>query len=273
MNAPLQRPAPVADPNDLEPFRTMLRAVEALVLILNDQGVIEDCNETCEAVGGFPIRELAGRTFVHAFAAQGDEAAVLSCLEQVSAGGALEKAESMLLTKSGERRRIRWSGSRLGDPAEASSRLLLTGIDITREHEAVEELVKTQEVAGRLQSKLSVLSATYDLGDDPDADRRSERRRPFARRLRVAPLDDKTLPGEEAFVTVMSRDISARGLAFYVESPPAAQGFLIELGTGEHEFCLTASVQHVTLDQTSDVRRFLVGCKFTGRVESGRTRA
>jgi PAS domain S-box-containing protein len=247
-------------------MRQLLQAVEALVITLSPKGEIVDCNGTCEEVGGFSAAELVGRNVANAFAVQEESDLFQRRLSDLAAGDPSSKFETFLFTKRGDRKRIRWSGVQLEVADRPYRMLLLTGIDITREYEANERLARSEENAARLQEKLIRISSKYNLSDETGVERRSERRLNFPRQQRIAPMENNRLPAADKFFMVEFRNVGAQGCAFFLEAPPTTREYVVELGNGANAIHLTAEVRHATLARTADTQRYLVGCKFTGRV-------
>lgn len=248
--------------------RKLLHSIEALVVTLTADGKIDDCNTTCQTISGFRLTELIGRNVTNAFAAAEEIALMQEKIDQMAAGEAVDRFDTFLLTKQGERKRIRWSGVVLDTPDEPKPALLLTGIDVSREFDAVGQLSKSEATTAKLQLKLMRLSEKYHDTGGIDIDRRSERRLSYPRRQRIAPLKDGVLPREDQFFVVECRNIGARGFGFFMDHPPGAREYVAELGNPAHSLYLTVEVKHATLARSADRDRYLVGCQYIGRVTS-----
>jgi PAS domain S-box-containing protein len=247
-------------------MRQMLHSIDALVLTLSADGKIRDCNLTCAAVTGFSPAELVGRNIASAFSVAEEVATMRANIDRLLAGDDIDKFETYLLTKSGDRKRVRWSGILLETPGEPKPPLLLTGIDTTREFEAIDRMNKAEATTARLQQKLKRLNERYHDTGDHDIERRTERRLPYPRRQRIAPYQKGELPHEDQFFVVECRNIGARGIAFFLDNPPNSRTYIVELGNGPHVIYLSAEVKHATLSRSAEKDRYLVGCQFGGRI-------
>ena len=250
---------------DQSTVETLLEAVESLIVTLTGEAIIDDCNLTCERIGGYPIHELKGRSFASAFLAPEEAETVLDRLGEVAQGKPAGKFDSYLLTRQSQRRRIRWSCMNLGSE-DAGSLLFLTGIDVTEEHDMRTQLREERRTVSKLERRLAVLSDTGTPGD-VRSDRRMERRRPYAQQQLVAPVIGDRLPPLSAFAPIECYNIGAQGLAFLVERVPTFERLVVALSAEETTIHLMANVRHVTRAVDSSPRKYLVGCQFSGRVE------
>ncbi|HEY2841073.1 MAG TPA: diguanylate cyclase [Pirellulales bacterium] len=98
-------------------------------------------------------------------------------------------------------------------------------------------------------------------------DRRNQPRRPFPTNQFVAPYVEGRLPTRETFVQVRCHDISSGGFSFLLPQPPDFDLFVVALGMPPNVTYLTGRVMHTTPSPPGHESQFLVGCRFTGRVE------
>jgi hypothetical protein len=106
-------------------------------------------------------------------------------------------------------------------------------------------------------------------GAQPRADdeRRSRRRRRFTGTQMVAPYIDGREPADRDFTAVRFRDISEQGFSYLATQPPECDALVVVLGDPPAATYLTAMVCHCTSVGTPGRPRYLVGCRFTGRIE------
>ena len=266
---PLAPPASAANELFGDPaVRQLLQSIEALVLVLSRTGDIYDCNGTCERVSGFPGEQLVGRNIAGALAHGKEPEVLLGQITDLAQGTRNGRFESFILTKDGDTRRIRWSGVCIDTPAQPGGMLLLTGIDITRQYDAEKRLAESAEITAQLHKKLVQIEEKYNHGANVPIERRAERRILFPRRQRIAPFVHRNLPTEDEFFRVECRDIGARGLGFYLDAKPAADQYIVELGSRDNAIYLTAAVKHSTLALSEGGERYLIGCHYTGRLTS-----
>ncbi|HVX62073.1 MAG TPA: diguanylate cyclase [Pirellulales bacterium] len=97
-------------------------------------------------------------------------------------------------------------------------------------------------------------------------DRRNQPRRPFPTNQFIAPYAEGQMPTREMFRQVPCHDISAGGFSFLSPDPPDFEQFVVALGVPPNVTYLTAKVVHTTVTDSGPVPMFLVGCRFTGRI-------
>jgi diguanylate cyclase len=105
------------------------------------------------------------------------------------------------------------------------------------------------------------------------ADRRRRKRLAYRRTQFVAPYSGQGKPDLQAFRQVQVRDISQTGFSFFAREAPETPFLVAALGDAPKITYLTAEVAHTTQISTGDTSAFLVGCRFTGRVETDPTPA
>lgn len=84
---------------------------------------------------------------------------------------------------------------------------------------------------------------------------------------RIAPMRNGAAPAPAAFQAVLFRDISTGGFSFYAPQRPASMEIAVALGAEPNLLYFTARVAHVHDASLDDERQYLVGCRFTGRIE------
>jgi len=106
------------------------------------------------------------------------------------------------------------------------------------------------------------------VGSQPPApakDLRRAERCAFGYRQRIAPMFGRGLPSEEKFFEVVCKDISASGIAFFMDRPPDFDTLAVELGCPPNQSYFFAHVVRVTKVDRGGQKRYLVGCRFTGK--------
>ena len=98
------------------------------------------------------------------------------------------------------------------------------------------------------------------------AERRIRQRRSYPTVQMVAPYQEGRLPSREMFRQVACYDLSTGGMAYYAKTPPATDRIVVALASQAETLYLTAAVCHSRPVEPSGSSRFLVGCRFLGRV-------
>jgi PAS domain S-box-containing protein len=100
--------------------------VDMPVLVLDAGGDIRLCNRACSALIGYDCAEIQGEPAVDLLVAPEEQAAVSTTLETLQAEPSEARRTVTCLTKSGERRRVRWTGRSLGS-ADQVQAIIATG--------------------------------------------------------------------------------------------------------------------------------------------------
>ncbi|MGQ9575755.1 MAG: GAF domain-containing protein [Thermoguttaceae bacterium] len=213
----------------------------------------------------------------------------------------LVQFESQLATKRGPPRRVLWSLCAVRNPAGLIQSLVMTGTDRTELVEAELQLkclreqvaggagparpapdrvaglgrspAPTQPQPGPQPDPADVLAGSLEglrpfqlLGRKVARELRSSPRRAFKYYQMIAPMFGGVLPKRKKFFEVECEDISAGGIAFYMNRPPDFDTLVVALGRPPAESYLTARVVRVAKKERDGQRLYLVGCRFTGRV-------
>src|SRR5262249_45033401 len=145
--------------------------------------------------------------------------------------------ELATITKSGERKCIQWSVAGLADTADRLERIVMTGIDLTRQREVEAELTRFRPPAAKEQ-------AFGVLPKSGPSNRRQRDRRLFPFVQMIAPLADGTPPDEHQSQPYQCRDISPTGFQFFSPHPPAFKNLMLALGSEGSITYLSARVMH-----------------------------
>ena len=102
----------------------------------------------------------------------------------------------------------------------------------------------------------------------PSDDRRAGARQPYECRQLISPYrTDGELPDQTTFRPVECSDISPGGLAFCSEHRPDYEKLIVALGKVPFMF-LEARVVRVTEDDENHPGKYLIGCRFEGRISN-----
>ncbi len=104
-------------------------------------------------------------------------------------------------------------------------------------------------------------------GDAWSTDRRTQPRHKFPRVQSIAPYVAGRFPAADEFREVQCRDINSGGISFWLPSPLECSSLVVALGNDDTLKYLLAEVAHTSAVQRGDKTAYLVGCRFTGRVD------
>lgn len=134
--------------------------------------------------------------------------------------------------------------------------------------------VDTAEVAARSEVAKAVheqlVRADCELWS---TDRRSQGRRRFVRTQSIAPYVNGEFPAPDAFREVQCRDLTSKGLSFWLPGPPDFSALVVALGVGDDVKYLLAEVAHTKMVRQGDETACVVGCRFTGRIAPSGTKS
>ncbi|HET6883170.1 MAG TPA: GGDEF domain-containing protein [Pirellulales bacterium] len=114
---------------------------------------------------------------------------------------------------------------------------------------------------------LAAVKRELERKSDHVSDRRRQPRRPFPSYQAVAPLVDGKLPHKDSFRQVRCHDISPGGIAYLTPKAPEHASIVVALGLAPNVTYLTALITHKSTTQADGKEMYLVGCRFTGRLE------
>jgi hypothetical protein len=130
---------------------------------------------------------------------------------------------------------------------------------------AVETLCDNSlEVMAAVQQELD---RKADHAGEIKRDRRRQPRRPFPSHELIAPYVDGQWPAPGAFRQVRCHDISPGGIAFLLPKLPEYKSIVVALGIAPNVTYLAARITHTNTFQADGQPMFLIGCRFTGRLE------
>ncbi|MEQ8790269.1 MAG: PAS domain S-box protein [Pirellulaceae bacterium] len=270
-------------------FSATLDTMEGLMIVLSPDGRIAHFNRACRQVTGFTPDEVSNRHIWSAFLLPQEVVAFKQILSRLRSSSNVEKIEAFLLTKHGERRRISWSFTAVRSPDGGVESLVGSGIDVTRQCEAMENLERAEADAEHARRALKDLRAQLDEADlqrlgkhlmpidrhdvlppDVKSDRRGQRRRAYPYVQIIAPIRGGRLPELHEFYDVRCRDISARGFSCLMDDPPLHRQFVVALGAHPTQIFLVAEVMHDGPYDFDGRRMSLVGCRYVARAEYDR---
>ena len=230
--------------------------LEAIVLILDHNGLVVRSNPACHRATGFSADELDGRRLEATLAMPEELHLFHHALGKALATESSVEFESRLLTKHGQQRNVAWTLATLRHgPETMPSSVIVTGIDVTRERQLEARLTQIEKPSPSAADPVSVMNI----------ERRRGMRRSYPYRQMIAPLIGNKLPELDQFFPVMCNDISAGGFSFLIHQPLPTKGLVVALGVAPQVSYLTARVVHVSRVDYQGHKMFLIGCCYTGR--------
>ena len=109
----------------------VLNTVDTLILVLDLEGKIVQCNRACETISGFGPEELIGRPIWSLFAFPEEGERFKHMVRQTRGGSRPEAFESYWSSRNGGAPLISWSTTVLTDPGGNTRHLIAAGVDVT----------------------------------------------------------------------------------------------------------------------------------------------
>jgi PAS domain S-box-containing protein len=263
-------------------------SVGAMILMLDSDGRLVDMNRAGQELTSFSVSEVRDRPFWNVFAVPEETDLVRGIFRGSLNSKVPNEFEGYLLTKEGNRRRVSWSLKSTSDGG--AQLIILSGVDQTELMETKEQLEKVKSVAERAARELVDLRRRAGGGEpaDPEGDgangssgapagafhaledsmveRRTSRRRAYPFAQRIAPWSGDAPPSPRQFFRVHCKDISEGGIAFFMDRLPDFEDLVMALGHPPKLTHITARVVRVAGVEHNGRHRYLVGCRFTGRL-------
>jgi len=123
----------------------VLDAMDALVLVLDEQGCVVGFNRGCEKITGYSLGEVLGKSVWDLGLVPKNESPSKKYFTRLFDEDFYHRGESVLYTKAGERRIIQWSSRQLPDDTRGKAYIITTGIDVTGHKGAERRLSRALE--------------------------------------------------------------------------------------------------------------------------------
>ncbi len=114
----------------------IFQTTQALILALDGDGRIVRWNRFCETLSGYTLAAINEQPFWEILVPVEEQAHLRECFTRILQGTAIGVQEHHWLTRTGERRLIRWVSTLLTDHQQETEYVIATGIDVTEEREA-----------------------------------------------------------------------------------------------------------------------------------------
>ena len=118
-----------------------------------------------------------------------------------------------------------------------------------------------------LVHKVLTKRVEQELDECSQRERRVQDRQPFPSVQCIAPIVDGRVPHESDMAEVYCHDISTSGLSYYAACVPTSEQLLVKLTVPNKVTYLTAQLAHCMPIADGGEAAFLVGIRFTGRVD------
>jgi PAS domain S-box-containing protein len=124
----------------------VLATAGALVVVLDGHGRIVRFNRACEQVSGYTFADVYGRTVWDLLLPPEEVGPVRAVFDDLQGGRFPNRNESFWVAKDGSRRRIAWANTALADDCGAVQFVISTGIDVTDQRRAEDEIRRLNAV-------------------------------------------------------------------------------------------------------------------------------
>jgi PAS domain S-box-containing protein len=118
----------------------ILQISGALIAVLDRQTHFVRFNKACEQLSGYSAEEVIGKSIFDLLIIDEEKEIVSEVVKKLLAGSTLIEIEHHVLTKSGEKRFIRWRKTVLWNKSGLVEFIIMTGIDISDSKKLYEEL-------------------------------------------------------------------------------------------------------------------------------------
>jgi PAS domain S-box-containing protein len=247
----------------------VLLAVDSPVLTLDADGLVLDMNPPCQHLTGRTPTDARGKAFWSLFAVPEEVDLVERILRTSLRERNACEFEAALLTRHGTRGQVGWSLRAMEEGEGQSPAAVLVGT--VRAEPALDASTPLPRNPAGQDTRAEAGAPPFQpLGAKVDKDLRASLRRSYEYRQRISPLSGQRIPAHEEFFEVECRDISAGGISFFMDAPPGFENLVVALGRPPVQSHFTARVMRVVPTIKEGRQVHLVGCRFTGRVLSGK---
>jgi two-component system, cell cycle sensor histidine kinase and response regulator CckA len=123
----------------------VIDTVGALIVVLDADGRIVEFNRSCEQITGYTYEELRGKPLWECLLLPAEAGRVKSLFEELSGEELPRQFENYWVTKDGRKRLIAWQNTALMDETGEVEFVIGTGIDVTDQRKAEDDLKNSEE--------------------------------------------------------------------------------------------------------------------------------
>jgi PAS domain S-box-containing protein len=273
----------------------MMEMLDTMVMTLDMDGRVIDMNRACQQLTKYSIEDVRDKPFWGALGVP-EESDLIRMIFSGSRNSQVPSSfDGHVQAKDGTRHRVSWSLKVLSTGQIQT--VLMTGTDQTFQIATKAEIQRVRQLAEQATTTLAQLCTRLE-SPKPDAEtsapaaepcpdvedeeldgmfqptptatvgmqQRRSPRRAYRYRQSIAPVDDSMMPMPKAFFEVECWDISACGLSFLMDRLPDFETLVVALGRAPALSHFTARVMRVARVEQNEQTRYLVGCRFLGRV-------
>jgi len=131
--------------NDNRLASAILETIGAVVCVMNMEGKIVLFNQACQSLTGYTEKEVLNRYPWELFILPEEVERVKEVFKHLMLGHFPNNHVNYWLTRSGEKRLISWSNTALGDESGNLAYVIATGIDITEQRAAENQVAQQQK--------------------------------------------------------------------------------------------------------------------------------
>lgn len=151
--------------NERDFINAVIQTSGALIAVIDKEGKITRFNKTCEELTGYTADEVTGHTVFDLFIPPEERENVKKVASRLFAGERMVEFENHWVTKTAEKRYIRWRNSSILDKKGGAAYVVATGIDITDRRKAEQAL---RESEGRFRGIFDNIAMGIHLVDTND---------------------------------------------------------------------------------------------------------
>jgi len=253
----------------------ILELADSLIVVLDAQGMIVRVNQAIERATGMTAKNLRGKPFAElCHFPEGSEAfaATLSRRLQHESSG---NFQAHLDSTDRAPRVAEWTFSAIAEQKTKVPLLVVTGTlqperpahgSAQRDSSSWAAEAGTADSAAAGQADGGGSSSEENGTPRSGAERRTSPRKEYRYTQSIAPIYGGVIPSRNRFFSVKCCDISAGGVSFFLDEAPDFKDLVVALGQSPSLTHFTARVARVVEKSEGNRTRYLVGCRFTGRV-------
>jgi PAS domain S-box-containing protein len=129
----------------------VLNTVDTLIIVLDLEGRIVQCNRACEQISGYRMEELVGKHLWDLFAVPEEDERVRNMVEQMQSGWLPGTLEIYWSSRNGGMPLISWSTTILKDASGNTRNIIAAGVDVT-ESKRLEKAIL--DISAREQARI-----------------------------------------------------------------------------------------------------------------------
>lgn len=142
-------------------FSAILDTIDALVIVLDNNGLILNFNKAAETATGYTLAEVEGKHFMQLFLTEQEQPFFSNCLKALTPVETT-RCETYIIAKNKFPKFISWH-NRLVQQDNISQYIIITGTDISEQKKTAAELLKTNQQLSEAQHIAHIGSWEWDI--------------------------------------------------------------------------------------------------------------